>query len=108
LLGEKKNQKLGNGLLYIVYLEFIYKLTGKRMTDKEYIEFLKNQLEHLNRINDNITESLYILVSKLPQVNNDWVSLTENEIGELYRQGWKNNVDFATGISNLLKEKNNF
>jgi len=89
LLGEKKNQKLGNGLLYIVYLEFIYKLTGKTMTDKEYIEFLEKRLKHSPK-------------------NKEWVSLTESEIGELYRQGWANNVDFATGISNLLKEKNNF
>jgi hypothetical protein len=107
LLGEKKNQKLGNGLLYIVYLEFIYKLTGKTMTDKEYIEFLEKRLKHSDEVIDNFSKTLESLISKLPK-NKEWVSLTESEIGELYRQGWANNVDFATGISNLLKEKNNF
>lgn len=36
----------------------------------------------------------------------EWVPLTEQEIGELYRAGWSNNMDFARGIEAKLKEKN--
>ena len=35
-----------------------------------------------------------------------WVPLTEQEIGELYRAGWSNNMDFARAIEAKLKEKN--
>jgi len=36
----------------------------------------------------------------------EWVPLTEQEIGELYRAGWSNNMDFARAIEAKLKEKN--
>ena len=36
----------------------------------------------------------------------EWVPLTEEEIGELYRAGWSNNMDFARAIEAKLKEKN--
>jgi hypothetical protein len=32
--------------------------------------------------------------------------LTEEEIGEIYRAGWKNTMDFAESIQAKLKEKN--
>ena len=35
-----------------------------------------------------------------------WVKLTEQEIGELYRMGWKNNMDFARAIEFALEKKN--
>jgi hypothetical protein len=35
-----------------------------------------------------------------------WVNLTEEEIGELYRAGWANNMDFARAIEAKLREKN--
>jgi hypothetical protein len=35
-----------------------------------------------------------------------WVGLTEAEIGELYRGGWANNLDFARAVEAKLKEKN--
>ena len=35
-----------------------------------------------------------------------WISLTEEEIGELYRGGWKNNMDFARAVEKKLREKN--
>lgn len=35
-----------------------------------------------------------------------WVPLTEDEIGELYRAGWSNNLDFARAIEAKLKDKN--
>ncbi len=35
-----------------------------------------------------------------------WVKLTETEIGELYRMGWKNNMDFARAIEFALEKKN--
>ena len=35
-----------------------------------------------------------------------WVKLTEAEIGELYRMGWKNNMDFARAIEFALEKKN--
>lgn len=35
-----------------------------------------------------------------------WVDLTAEEIGELYRAGWSNNMDFALGIQAKLRELN--
>ena len=39
-------------------------------------------------------------------VKREWVGLTESEIGEIYRAGWSNNMDFARAIEAKLKEKN--
>jgi bifunctional N-acetylglucosamine-1-phosphate-uridyltransferase/glucosamine-1-phosphate-acetyltransferase GlmU-like protein len=36
----------------------------------------------------------------------EWIDLTQEEIGEIYRTGWKNNMDFAEAIQNKLREKN--
>ena len=35
-----------------------------------------------------------------------WVNLTNEEIGEIYRVGWANNMDLARAIEAKLKEKN--
>ena len=37
-----------------------------------------------------------------------WVKLTEAEIGELYRMGWSNNMDFARAIEVALEKKNGY
>jgi hypothetical protein len=37
----------------------------------------------------------------------EWVDLTDKEIGEIFRAGWSNNMDFARAIQAKLKEKNN-
>jgi len=36
-----------------------------------------------------------------------WVNLTNEEIGEIYRVGWANNMELARAIEAKLKEKNN-
>ena len=36
----------------------------------------------------------------------EWVDLTHKEIGEIYRAGWANNMDYAEAIQKALKEKN--
>ena len=35
-----------------------------------------------------------------------WVNLTNEEIGEIYRVGWANNMELARAIEAKLKEKN--
>lgn len=40
------------------------------------------------------------------QVGAKWVGLTDEEIGEIYKAGWSNNMDFAQAIEAKLKEKN--
>ena len=35
-----------------------------------------------------------------------WVNLTSEEIGEIYRIGWANNMELARAIEAKLKEKN--
>ena len=35
-----------------------------------------------------------------------WVGLTNEEIGEIYRVGWANNMELARAIEAKLKEKN--
>ena len=41
-----------------------------------------------------------------PLPEREWVGLTNAEIGEIYRAGWANNMDFAQAIEAKLKEKN--
>lgn len=54
----------------------------------------------------------YDYYSGLPSVSaynvpkRQWHSLTEAEIGEIYRKGWSNNMDFARAIEKKLREKN--
>lgn len=36
----------------------------------------------------------------------EWVNLTDKEIGEIYREGWSNNMDFARALEAKLREKN--
>jgi hypothetical protein len=36
----------------------------------------------------------------------EWVDLTNAEIGEIFRAGWANNMDYAEAIQKALKEKN--
>jgi len=35
-----------------------------------------------------------------------WINLTNEEIGEIYRVGWANNMELARAIEAKLKEKN--
>jgi hypothetical protein len=44
------------------------------------------------------------LYSGLPEPK--WVGLSDAEIGEIYRAGWSNNMDFARALEAKLKEKN--
>ena len=37
-----------------------------------------------------------------------WVNLTSEEIGEIYRVGWANNMELARAIEAKLKEKNGY
>lgn len=39
-------------------------------------------------------------------IKREWVSLTSEEIGEIYRVGWANNMELARAIEAKLKEKN--
>ena len=39
-------------------------------------------------------------------VSREWVPLTAAEVGELYRAGWSNNMDFAAALEAKLREKN--
>ena len=36
----------------------------------------------------------------------EWVNLTNEEIGEIYRVGWANNMELARASEAKLKEKN--
>ena len=40
------------------------------------------------------------------QPQRTWVNLTSEEIGEIYRVGWANNMELARAIEAKLKEKN--
>jgi len=39
-------------------------------------------------------------------IKREWVNLTNEEIGEIYRVGWANNMELARAIEAKLKEKN--
>jgi hypothetical protein len=54
---------------------------------------------------DHPTDPEKVILRK-PKHERTWVNLTEEEIGELYRAGWANNMDFARAIEAKLKEKN--
>jgi len=36
----------------------------------------------------------------------EWVELSDAEIGEIFRAGWSNNMDFARALEAKLREKN--
>ena len=59
---------------------------------------------------EDLREAAMYEVQKLGQeieaTRSKWVKLTEAEIGELYRMGWKNNMDFARAIEFALEKKN--
>jgi regulator of RNase E activity RraB len=46
------------------------------------------------------------LANKLIEAKREWVNLTTEEIGEIYRVGWANNMELARAIEAKLKEKN--
>jgi regulator of RNase E activity RraB len=46
------------------------------------------------------------LASKLIEAKHEWVNLTSEEIGEIYRVGWAANMELARAIEAKLKEKN--
>ena len=39
-------------------------------------------------------------------IKREWVNLTSEEIGEIYRIGWASNMELARAIEAKLKEKN--
>jgi len=51
-------------------------------------------------------KGLYAMRYLLLQQKRTWVNLTHKEIGEIYRAGWANNMDYAEAIQKALKEKN--
>ena len=56
----------------------------------------------------NMAKQIYYhkLREKAKEKPSEWIDLTEEEIGEIYRAGWKNNMDFAQAIQAKLREKN--
>ena len=53
---------------------------------------------------DVVQQALMDLADELTQ--RPWVNLTSEEIGEIYRVGWANNMELARAIEEKLKEKN--
>lgn len=60
--------------------------------------------QSLTKINDDLRENFNILWNEVREER--WVSITEKEIGEIYKVGWSNNKEFARAIESKLKEKN--
>ena len=88
------------------------------MTDEERLQMITEQLlivrDNLFR---GLSKSMQKLqaqsineVLKLPNYTESpqrtWVNLTSEEIGEIYRVGWANNMELARAIEAKLKEKN--
>jgi hypothetical protein len=46
------------------------------------------------------------VILRKPKHESTWVNLTNEEIGEIYRVGWANNMELARAIEAKLKEKN--
>ena len=46
-------------------------------------------------------------VDETAKRKHEWVGLTHEEIGEIYRLGWSQEVELARAIEKKLKEKNN-
>ena len=46
------------------------------------------------------------VILRKPKHESTWVNLTSEEIGEIYRVGWANNMELARAIEAKLKEKN--
>ena len=53
-----------------------------------------------------VDDVIKVIKESLAQPEPEWVGLTDEEIGKLYRDGWSNNMEFARSIEAKLKEKN--
>ena len=89
------------------------------MTDRELMRMALSTLEGwenhgtwmwpesaLQTCKKNTEELIKALRERLAKPQSKWIPLTEKEIGKIYRDGWKNNMDFARAIEAKLKEKN--
>ena len=88
------------------------------MTDEQRLQMITEQLI---LVRDNLFRGLSKSMQKLQarSINEvlelpnhtqspqrPWVGLTNEEIGEIYRVGWANNMELARAIEQKLKEKN--
>ena len=83
------------------------------MTYQEFVQLVQHNM-HETIYEDSEGRSILIidlldafgLANKLIEAKREWVNLTSEEIGEIYRVGWANNMELARAIEAKLKEKN--
>jgi regulator of RNase E activity RraB len=83
------------------------------MTYQEFVQRVQQSM-HETIYEDSEGRSILIidlldafgLASKLIEAKHEWVNLTSEEIGEIYRVGWAANMELARAIEAKLKEKN--
>ena len=83
------------------------------MTYQEFVQLVQHNM-HETIYEDSEGRSILIidlldafgLANKLIEATHEWVNLTSEEIGEIYRVGWANNMELARAIEAKLKEKN--
>ena len=83
------------------------------MTYQEFVQLVQHSM-HETIYEDSEGRSILIidlldafgLANKLIEAKREWVNLTTEEIGEIYRVGWANNMELARAIEAKLKEKN--
>ena len=82
------------------------------MTYQEFVQLVQHNM-HETIYEDSEGRSILIIdlldafamANKLSE-KRTWVNLTNEEIGEIYRVGWANNMELARAIEAKLKEKN--
>jgi hypothetical protein len=83
------------------------------MTYQEFVQLVQHSM-HETIYEDSEGRSILIidlldafgLANKLIEAKREWVNLTTEEIGEIYRVGWANNMELARALEAKLKEKN--
>jgi regulator of RNase E activity RraB len=83
------------------------------VTYQEFVQLVQHNM-HETIYEDSEGRSILIidlldafgLANKLIEAKREWVNLTSEEIGEIYRVGWAANMELARAIEAKLREKN--
>jgi hypothetical protein len=81
---------------------------------KEQLKIIRDLLDEIQELKRASTKPTTLMMPNMEETlasfgfykGRYWVDLTAEEIGELYRAGWSNNMDFARAIEAKVRELN--
>ena len=73
---------------------------------EESLNLIKQLIDADNEVYAKGYEDGMAAQAEIQKTLRPWVGLTDEEIGEIYRVGWANNMELSRAIEAKLKEKN--